>query len=118
MGEEKVRSRISKLVYNSIKDIFNKRCYPIVAELTTIKPFSVYKIDSQRPDYTKDGIYEWVHSVNIKIVCDKYDDLLDYTDRVINAINGIEVDDMSISQITEDYIDDEYVCDVDVEFYT
>lgn len=101
---------IGKEIYSRVKDFVQGRCYPLVAEQGTRFPFMIYQSQSDRPETTKDGIYEWDHTVVLRIASDKYDEVCALTDQVAPLLYE-DGDDINIlvESISEDYVDDAFV---------
>lgn len=104
------------IIYDTLKSFVNNRVYPLVAELGTQKPFIVYKTETFEPDTTKDGIVEWVYKMQVSIVDDKYDSCFELSKEVLSELENIVgiMYDLSIDSISEDYIDDAYVRDINI----
>lgn len=99
---------IGTLIYGKLNSVAST--YPIVAENTTKFPFIIYKTTASRPENTKDGIYDWVFTVQIDVVNDKYDRVCELcSDTVDKLLELEEVLDINIVNISEDYIDNAYV---------
>lgn len=104
---------IGTLIYGKLNSVAST--YPIVAENTTKFPFIIYKTTASRPENTKDGIYDWVFTVQIDVVNDKYDRVCELcSDTVDKLLELEEVLDINIVNISEDYIDNAYVKEITV----
>lgn len=104
---------IGTLIYGKLNSVAST--YPIVAENTTKFPFIIYKTTASRPENTKDGIYDWVFTVQIDVVNDKYDRVCELcSDTVDKLLELEEVLDINIMNISEDYIDNAYVKEITV----
>lgn len=104
---------IGKLIYGKLHSVAST--YPIVAENTTKFPFIIYRTTTSRPQTTKDGIYEWVYNIQVDVVNDKYDRVCELCDEVVE--NLLELDgvlDINIESISEDFIDNAYVKEIQI----
>lgn len=110
---------IGSLIYSNIGDLVDTHCYPLIAEQSTEYPFIIYRSSSAAPNASKDGIYEWEHTVEISIVDEEYDTCCDILEAVCNRLLAMdEVDDVVIDSISEDFIENAYVKNVNVRLYT
>ena len=112
---------IGSLIYSNIGDLVDTHCYPLIAEQSTEYPFIIYRSSSTAPNSSKDGIYEWEHSVEISIVDEEYDTCCNILESVCNrllAMEGSEVDEVILDSISEDFIENAYVKNVNCRFYT
>lgn len=110
---------IGSLIYSNIGDLVDTHCYPLIAEQSTEYPFIIYRSSSTAPNASKDGIYEWMHTVEISIVDEEYDTCCDILEAVCNRLLAMdEVDDVVIDSISEDFIENAYVKNVNVRLYT
>lgn len=112
---------IGSLIYSNIGDLVDTHCYPLIAEQSTEYPFIIYRSSSTAPNTSKDGIYEWEHSVEISIVDEEYDTCCNILESVCNrllAMEGSEVDEVILDSISEDFIENAYVKNVNCRFYT
>ena len=110
---------IGSLIYSNIGDLVDTHCYPLIAEQSTEYPFIIYRSSSAAPNASKDGVYEWEHTVEISIVDEEYDTCCDILEAVCNRLLAMdEVDDVVIDNISEDFIENAYVKNVNVRLYT
>jgi hypothetical protein len=112
---------IGSLIYSNIGDLVDTHCYPLIAEQSTEYPFIIYRSSSTAPNTSKDGIYEWEHSVEISIVDEEYDTCCNILESVCNrllAMEGSEVDEVILDSISEDFIENAYVKNVNCRLYT
>ena len=110
---------IGSLIFSNIGDLVDTHCYPLIAEQSTEYPFIIYRSSSTAPNTAKDGIYEWEHSVEISIVDEEYDTCCNILESVCNRLLAMdEVDDVVIDNISEDFIENAYVKNVNVRLYT
>lgn len=104
---------IGTLIYPKLNSVCPT--YPLVAENTTKFPFIIYRTTQGRPENTKDGIYDWIYNIQVNVVSDKYDTVCalcsDCVDRLLELE---EVLDINIESISEDYIEDAYVKQIDI----
>ena len=110
---------IGSLIYSNIGDLVDTHCYPLIADQSTEYPFIIYRSSSTAPNASKDGIYEWEHSVEISIVDEEYDTCCDILEAVCNRLLAMdEVDDVVIDSRSEDFIENAYVKNVNCRLYT
>lgn len=113
---------IGSLIYSNIGDLVATHCYPLIAEQSTEYPFIIYRSSSTAPNASKDGIYEWEHSVEISIVDEDYDTCCQILENVINRLLAMEdnapIAEVAIDTINEDFIENAYVKVVSVRIYT
>ena len=104
---------IGKLIYPKLQSV--AKTYPLVAENSTTFPFIIYRTTATRPEDTKDGIYDWVYNIQVNVVNDKYDPVCDLCDRALEKLLELdEVLDINIESVSEDYIDDAYVKEINI----
>lgn len=110
---------IGSLIYKNIGDLVEDRCYPLVADQSTNYPFIIYRSTSTAPNTSKDGIYEWEHSVEITVCDDEYDNCCAILESVVYRLLGMTgVDNVEIDAVNEEFIDDAYVKILNVRIYT
>lgn len=67
---------IGKYIYSKLSDLSYDntavKVYPLVADNDAKYPFVIYKRTNLYYDSTKDGIYQEIATVQVKIVSDKY----------------------------------------------
>ena len=104
---------IGTLIYPKLREVCPT--YPLVAENTTKFPFIIYRTTQGRPENTKDGIYDWIYNIQVNIVSDKYDTVCSLcSDCVDKLLELQEVLDINIESISEDYVEDAYVKQIDI----
>lgn len=104
---------IGKLIYPKLNSVCST--YPLVAENTTKFPFIIYRTTQSRPENTKDGIYDWIFNIQVNVVSDKYDTVCDLcSDAVDKLLELEEVLDINIESVSEDYIEDAYVKEIQI----
>lgn len=104
---------IGTLIYPKLSSVCST--YPLVAENTTKFPFIIYRTTQGRPENTKDGIYDWIYNIQVNVVSDKYDTVCSLcSDCVDRLLELEEVLDINIESISEDYVDDAYVKQIDI----
>lgn len=113
---------IGSIIYSNIGDLVNTHCYPLIAEQSTELPFIIYRSNSDAPNSSKDGFYEWEHNVEISIVDDDYDNCCAITESVILRLLAMEdihpITEVAIDSISEDFIDNAYVKMINVRLYS
>ena len=113
---------IGSLIYSNIGDLVSTHCYPLIAEQSTEYPFIIYRSSSTAPNASKDGIYEWEHSVEISIVDEEYDSCCSILENVVNRLLAMEdnapIAEVVIDSINEDFIENAYVKVVNVRLYS
>ena len=104
---------VGKLIYPKLAQVCST--YPLVAENTTKFPFIIYRTTQSRPETTKDGIYDWIYTIQVNVVSDKYDTVCDLCNQALNKIMELEeVLDINITEVSEDFIDDAYVKEIQI----
>lgn len=104
---------IGKIIYPKLRSVCST--YPLVAENTTHYPFIIYRTTQSRPENTKDGIYDWIFNIQVNVVDDKYDTVCDLCSEVVDKLLELdEVLDINIESISEDYVDDAYVKEINI----
>lgn len=104
---------VGKIIYPKLNSVCST--YPLVAENTAKFPFIIYRTSATRPIDSKDGIYDWIYTVEIKVVSDKYDVASDLSIEVVDKLLELEdVIDMEVQDVSEDYIEDAYVRSINI----
>jgi len=104
---------IGKLIYPKLNSVCST--YPLVAENTTKFPFIIYRTTQSRPENTKDGIYDWIFNIQVNVVSDKYDTVCDLCSEAVDKLLELEeVLDINISEISEDYLENAYVKEINI----
>ena len=104
---------IGTLIYPKLREVCPT--YPLVAENSAKFPFIIYRTTQGRPENTKDGIYDWIYNIQVNVVSDKYDTVCSLcSDRVDRLLELEEVLDINIESISEDYVEDAYVKQIDI----
>jgi hypothetical protein len=104
---------IGKLIYPKLNSVCST--YPLVAENTTKFPFIIYRTTQSRPENTKDGIYDWIYNIEIRVVSDKYDVACDLSIQMADALAEFEDTlDLRFEEVSEDYLDDAYVRTINI----
>ena len=104
---------IGALIYPKLQSVCST--YPLVAENSVKMPFIIYRTTQSRPENTKDGIYDWIYNIQVNVVSDKYDTVCDLcSDAVDKLLELDEVLDINIENISEDYIENAYVKQIDI----
>lgn len=104
---------IGALIYPKLQSVCST--YPLVAENSVKTPFIIYRTVQARPENTKDGIYDWIYNIQVNVVSDKYDTVCDLcSDAVDKLLELDEVLDINIESISEDYIENAYVKEIQI----
>ena len=107
---------IGSILYGKLHNVAST--YPLVAENTATFPFIIYRTTQQRPVENKDMCYEWIYQVQISIVDDHYDKVCSLLEETINKVMELnESFTMNIESISEDFIDDAYVKQMNITIY-
>lgn len=108
---------ITKSIFTLLKDIFDNKVYPIVAEQSTTFPFCVVRRTStdcvkckDRHNYTETSYLE------LTIVSNSYENSIELAEKVKDTldwyrgeVNGIQIVDITVIASSEDYMSDNYV---------
>lgn len=104
---------IGKIIYPKLNSVCST--YPLVAENTTKFPFIIYRTTQSRPENTKDGIYDWIFNIQVNVVSDKYDTVCDLCSEAVDKLLELEtVLDINIESVSEDYVEDAYVKEIQI----
>ena len=104
---------IGTLIYPKLNSVCST--YPLVAENTTKFPFIIYKTVQGRPENTKDGIYDWIYNIQVNVVDEKYDSVCDLCSQAVDKLLELEeVLDINIESISEDFIENAYVKEINI----
>ena len=117
---------IGKVINNKLGKYVDNRCFPLVAEMTTKKPFICYNRMSAYPQTTKDRMmYELDHTVQVNIVTENYDEGISILEKVVEEFDdfegevfGVEVVDSKIEDIADYFVDDCYVQQININIKT
>lgn len=108
-----ININIGSLIYGKLHSVAST--YPIVAENTTKFPFIIYKTTATRPETTKDGIYDWIYNIQVDVVNDKYDSVCELCNQALDKLMELEeVLDINIESVSEDFIDNAYVKEINI----
>ena len=108
-----ININIGYLLYGKLQSVAST--YPLVAENTTKFPFIIYRTTMTRPENTKDGIYDWIYNIQVNVVSDKYDTVCDLCNQALDKLMELEeVLDINIDGVSEDFIDDAYVKEIQI----
>lgn len=104
---------IGKLIYPKLREV--APTYPLVAENTTKFPFIIYRTTQTRPENTKDGIYDWIYTIEVNVVDDKYDTACDLCNRTLDKLLELETAlDINIESVSEDFQEDAYIKQIQI----
>lgn len=104
---------IGKLIYPKLNSVCST--YPLVAENTTKFPFIIYRTTQSRPENTKDGIYDWIFTIQVNVVSDKYDTVCDLCSEAVDKLLELEdILDINIESISEDFAENAYIKEINI----
>ena len=104
---------IGTLIYPKLNSVCST--YPLVAENTTKFPFIIYRTVQGRPENTKDGIYDWIYNIQVNVVDEKYDSVCELCSQAVDKLLELEeVLDINIESISEDFIENAYVKEINI----
>ena len=104
---------IGALIYPKLSSVCST--YPLVAENTTKFPYIIYRTVQGRPEKTKDGIYDWIYNIQVNVVSDKYDVVCGLCSDAVDKLLELEtVLDINIESISEDYVENAYVKEINI----
>ena len=104
---------IGKLIYPKLRQVAST--YPLVAENTTKFPFIIYRTTATRPENTKDGIYDWVYTIQVNVVDDKYDTACELCNQALDKLLELDgVLDINIESVSEDFQEDAYIKEIQI----
>ena len=99
------------------------RVFPLVAEEGTAFPFAIYRRSSLLLSSTKDGLSEGTAYVEIAIATERYGDGITIAKRVKDILSstrgvysGIDVDDISLTDSSEEYAANAFVQNLTFKF--
>lgn len=102
---------------SAVTDALGNKIFPLVAVPNTTFPFMVYKRSYYTPESNKDYEGEKV-GVEMIICATRYEDGVDIADKVATAVHHARtdlIDDVNITNIKEDYIEDTYTQQINIE---
>lgn len=102
---------------SAVTDALGNKIFPLVAVSNTTFPFMVYKRSYYTPENNKDYEGEKV-GVEMIICATRYEDGVDIADKVATAVHHARtdlIDDVNITNIKEDYIEDTYTQQINIE---
>lgn len=102
---------------SAVTDALGNKIFPLVAVPNTTFPFMVYKRSYYTPENNKDYEGEKV-GVEMVICATRYEDGVDIADKVATAVHHARtdlIDDVNITNIKEDYIEDTYTQQINIE---
>lgn len=106
----KIGSTVYKILSEDVEvtELVGDKIYPLIADTETSFPFIVFKKDSYKPTYTKDGISNKTAVVEIIIAADNYEEGVEITDRCFKAI-AAKSKYFKLQDNTEDYLNDTFL---------
>lgn len=102
---------------SAVTDAVGNKIFPLVAVANTTFPFIVYRRSYYTPANNKDYEGEKV-GVEIVVCSPKYDEGVDIADKVATAVNHARtnmVEDITINNISENFIDDVFTQQINIE---
>lgn len=102
---------------SAVTDALGNKIFPMVAVPNTTFPFMVYRRSYYTPENNKDYEGEKV-GVEIVICATRYEDGVDIADKVATAVNHARtnmIDDINITNISENYVEDTFTQQVNIE---
>lgn len=102
---------------SAVKQALGNKIFPLVAVPNTTFPFMVYRRSYYTPENNKDYEGEKV-GVEIVICATRYEDGVDIADKVATAVNHARtnmIDDINITNISENYVEDTFTQQVNIE---
>ena len=102
---------------SAVVDALDNKIFPLVAVPNTTFPFLVYRRSYYTPENNKDYEGEKV-GVEMVICATRYEDGVDIADKVAMAVNHARtniIDDINITNISENYVEDTFTQQVNIE---
>jgi len=102
---------------SAVKAALGNKIFPLIAVPNTTFPFMVYRRSYYTPENSKDYEGEKV-GVEMVICTTRYEDGVDIADKVATAVNHARtnmIDDIEITNISENYVDDTFTQQVNIE---
>ena len=102
---------------SDVTDALGNKIFPLVAVPNTTFPFMVYRRSYYTPANNKDYEGEKV-GIELVIAATKYEDGVDIADKVATAINHARttmIDDVIITNIKEDFIEETFIQQINLE---
>lgn len=102
---------------SAVVDALGNKIFPLVAVPNTTFPFLVYRRSYYTPENNKDYEGEKV-GVEMVICATRYEDGVDIADKVATAVNHARtnmIDDVNITNISENYVEDTFTQQVNIE---
>lgn len=121
MKNFRVGKEFKQILNNSeaVTNLIENKIFPLVANEGTTFPFLVYRRSNYRPIGNKD-IDDEIVSLEIVILSQKYDESIEIANVIADTIINKEteiIDDIQITNISEDYSDDTYIQRIYVDIY-
>lgn len=106
----KIGSTVYKILSEDaeVAEMVGDKIFPLVADKDTTFPFIVFKKDSYKPEYTKDGISNKRAVVEIIIASEDYKESVEIAERVFKAI-AAKSKYFKLEDNTEDYLNDTFL---------
>ena len=102
---------------SAVKTALGNKIFPLIAVPNTTFPFMVYRRSYYTPENNKDYEGEKV-GVEMVICATRYEDGVDIADKVATAVNHARtnmIDDIEITNISENYVEDTFTQQVNIE---
>ena len=121
MKNFKIGKEIKSLLLNNsdLTDLIGNKVFPLVANVGTQFPFIVYRRTSYQSASNKD-LEDEIVFIEITVVTTKYEDSVNIADLVADTLNRKTtsiIDDIQITDISEAFIDDNYVQKLNFKIY-
>ena len=119
MKNFKVGKELVSILHGSsaVTQALGNKIFPLVAVPNTTFPFLVYRRSYYTPENNKDYEGEKV-GVEMVICATRYEDGVDIADKVATAVNHARtnmIDDINITNISENYVEDTFTQQVNIE---
>ena len=106
----KIGSTVYKILSEDLEvtEMVGDNIFPLIADTDTTFPFIVFKKDSYKPQYSKDGITNKRAVVEIIIASEDYEESVELAEKVFKAI-AAKSRYFKLEDNTEDYLNDTFL---------
>lgn len=114
-----IGKEINRILREANVQGLSNKIFPLIANVNTTFPFLVYKRNYYTPARNKDFENE-VIGVEIVIAATKYEESVVIADSVASALSHKRteiIDDIQISNMYEDFIDDTFLQHINIDIY-